>query len=164
MICQLCYCSGTYSEHKVKVEGWGGKSNAMTQNLYLPFVHFTKLVQQIYWVSKKIDNNNRLFMAPHLIRTQSTYKDIMICSFHHTHARVHASAHTHAHTHAHTQMSAPKPTLFSSPLLSGLCPDEIWRNAQPFVTTVGMVVHHLEVGCHAKEFGCYFFFLELQVR
>ena len=38
------------------------------------------------------DDNNRLFMAPHLIRAQSTYKDIMICSIHHTH--------THTHTYA----------------------------------------------------------------
>ena len=30
-------------------------------------------------------NNNRLFMAPHLIRAQSTYKDIRICSLPHTH-------------------------------------------------------------------------------
>ena len=30
------------------------------------------------------NNNNRLFMVPHLIRAQSTYKDIRIHSFHHT--------------------------------------------------------------------------------
>jgi len=30
-------------------------------------------------------NNNRLFTAPHLVRAQSTYKDIRIRSFHHTH-------------------------------------------------------------------------------
>ena len=36
-------------------------------------------------------NNNRLFMAPHLIIVQSTYKNIRIHSFHHT------------HTHTHTQ-------------------------------------------------------------
>ena len=35
--------------------------------------------------------NNRLFMAPHLVRAQSTYKDIRIHSFHHTH--------TDSHTH-----------------------------------------------------------------
>ena len=30
------------------------------------------------------NNNNRLLMAPHLIRAHSTYKDIRIHSFHHT--------------------------------------------------------------------------------
>ena len=36
-------------------------------------------------------NNNRLLMMPQLVRAQSAYKDIRICSFHHTH--------THTHTH-----------------------------------------------------------------
>ena len=36
--------------------------------------------------------NNRLFMAPHLVRAQSAYKDASMHSFHHTH--------THTHTHA----------------------------------------------------------------
>ena len=36
-------------------------------------------------------NNNRLFMVSHLVRAQSTYKDIRVHSFHHRH--------THAHTH-----------------------------------------------------------------
>ena len=44
------------------------------------------------------DDNNRLFMAPHLIRAQSTYKDIRIHSIHHTH--------TCMHTHTHTQQLA----------------------------------------------------------
>ena len=30
-------------------------------------------------------NNNRLFMAPHLLRARSTYKGLRICTFHHTH-------------------------------------------------------------------------------
>ena len=56
--------------------------------------------------------NNRLFMAPHLIRAQSAFKDIRIHSFHHTHthtqkhARARARTHTHIththHTHTHT--------------------------------------------------------------
>ena len=39
------------------------------------------------------NNNNRLFMAPHLLRAQSAYKDIRIHSLHYTH--------THIHTHTH---------------------------------------------------------------
>ena len=33
------------------------------------------------------NNNNRLFMVPHLVRAQSTCKAIRIHSFHHTHTR-----------------------------------------------------------------------------
>ena len=52
-------------------------------------------------------------MVPHLVRAQSAYKDIRICSFHHTHtlshthARTHARAHTHTHTHTHTSWQPP---------------------------------------------------------
>ena len=54
--------------------------------------------------SRDIYNNNRLFMAPHLIRAQSAYKDIRVHSFHHTHMHTHAHTctHMHTHTHAHT--------------------------------------------------------------
>ena len=31
--------------------------------------------------------NNRFFMVPHLVKAQSTYKDIRIRSFHHTHTQ-----------------------------------------------------------------------------
>ena len=48
------------------------------------------------------NNNNRLFMAPHLVRAQSTYKDIRIHSFHHSHTHTHARAHQDARTHTHT--------------------------------------------------------------
>ena len=56
-------------------------------------------------------------MAPHLVRVHTAYKDIRICSFHHTHTYTRARAHTHicaltpqthartlahAHTHTHT--------------------------------------------------------------
>ena len=37
--------------------------------------------------------NNRLFMVPHLVRAQSAYKGIRICSF---------ITHTHTHKHTHT--------------------------------------------------------------
>ena len=59
-----------------------------------------------------IIRRNILFMAPHLVRARSAYKDIRIRSFHHTHthtdththtrthARTHARTHTHKHTHA----------------------------------------------------------------
>ena len=40
-------------------------------------------------------NNNGLFMAPHLVRAQSAYKDIRIHSFHHTHRHTRTHAHTH---------------------------------------------------------------------
>ena len=54
-----------------------------------------------------------LFMAPHLVRAQSAYKEIMIHSFHHappphthtprrTRARAHIHTHIHTHTHTHT--------------------------------------------------------------
>ena len=45
---------------------------------------------------------NRLFMAPHLWRAHSAYKDIRIRSFYHTDARTHVHTHTHTQTHAHT--------------------------------------------------------------
>ena len=51
------------------------------------------------------DINNRLFMATHLVRAQSTHKDIRIHSFHthtHTHTLPDTHAHTHTHTHTHT--------------------------------------------------------------
>ena len=52
------------------------------------------------------DNNNGLFMAPHFVRAQSTYKDIRICSVHYTHTCTHTHAHTRMHayacTHTHT--------------------------------------------------------------
>ena len=41
-------------------------------------------------------------MVPHLIRAQSTYKDIRIHSFHYTYTHTHTHAHTHTHTHTHT--------------------------------------------------------------
>ena len=44
---------------------------------------------------KFYNNNRRLFMAPHLIRARSTYKDIRICSFHHTHTHTHTTQGCH---------------------------------------------------------------------
>ena len=59
------------------------------------------------------NNNNRLFMATHLARAQSTRKDIRTHSFHHTHTHTHTQhthnthtrthARTHVRTHAHTR-------------------------------------------------------------
>ena len=55
------------------------------------------------------NNDNILFMVPHLVRAQSAYKDIRIHSFithththTHTHRRTRAHTRTHIHTHAHT--------------------------------------------------------------
>ena len=50
------------------------------------------------------NNNNRLFMAPHLVRAQSAYKDIRIHSFYHRHVctHTHTPPHTHTRAHAHT--------------------------------------------------------------
>ena len=50
-------------------------------------------------VSDDNNNNDRLFMAPHLIRAWSVYKDIRICSCHHT---LHMPVCTHTRTHTHT--------------------------------------------------------------
>ena len=51
--------------------------------------------------SRDNNNNNRLFMAPHLVRAQSTYKNIKINSFYHTHTQTHARrTHTH-YNHMH---------------------------------------------------------------
>ena len=50
------------------------------------------------------NNNNRLFMAPHLVRSQSTYEDTRIHSFNFTHtdAHTHTPQRTHTRTRAHT--------------------------------------------------------------
>ena len=56
------------------------------------------------------NNNNRLLMAPHLVRAQSAYKNIKIHSFYHTHTHTytrapppHPPTHTQTHTtHTHT--------------------------------------------------------------
>ena len=46
------------------------------------------------------DNNdyNRLFMAPHLVRAQSAYKDIRKSSFHQTYTFFLTRTHTHTNT------------------------------------------------------------------
>ena len=49
------------------------------------------------------NNNNRLFMAPHLVRAQSAYKHIRIHSFHHTHTLTCMRTPRHTtHTRVHT--------------------------------------------------------------
>ena len=35
-------------------------------------------------------------------------------------------------------------------------PEDIFETAEPFVTELGIVMHHHELGCHAKRFVCYF--------
>ena len=40
-------------------------------------------------------------MVPRLVIARSTYKDIKIHSFRHTHTRTHARTHAHTHTHKH---------------------------------------------------------------
>ena len=52
------------------------------------------------WMPKTV-NNNGLYMAPHLVRAQSAYKDIRIHSFHHS----------HTHTHIHTRVQAGEENL-----------------------------------------------------
>ena len=54
--------------------------------------------------NKKKKKQNRLFVATHLVRAQSAYKDIKIHSFRHTHTHTHTRTHarTHIHTHART--------------------------------------------------------------
>ena len=80
------------------------------------------------------NNNNRLFVAPHLLRAQSTYKDItykdtlisshtrthpcthtrahrctctytQTCTHIHTNMHTHKHAHTYTHTHTHTHIT-----------------------------------------------------------
>ena len=62
------------------------------------------------WATEATYNNNRLFMVPHLVSAQSAYRDIKICSFHHTHTHTHTHTHrcmrTHTQTHARTHAQA----------------------------------------------------------
>ena len=44
-------------------------------------------------------NSKRSFLAPHLVRAWSTYKDIRIYSFHHTHTCTHTLSLSLSHTH-----------------------------------------------------------------
>ena len=53
--------------------------------------------------------NNRLFIALHLMRAQSAYKDIRIHSFHHTHTHIQLPHHPRC-TCAHSQTHIPKYT------------------------------------------------------
>ena len=49
------------------------------------------------------------FMAPHLVRARSAYKDVRIRSFYYTHARTNSLTHIHTihqHTHTHTRARA----------------------------------------------------------
>ena len=50
--------------------------------------------------------NNRLFMAPHLVRARRTYKDVRIRSFYRTHTYIQTRARARAHTHTHTRTHA----------------------------------------------------------
>ena len=72
------------------------------------FLFWLKTMQLYVMVgaSSHNNNNNRLFIVPHLIRAQSAYSVIRICSFYHTHTHTHAHTCTHTHTHTHT----PTPT------------------------------------------------------
>ena len=47
-------------------------------------------------------NNNRLFMAPHLVRAWSVYKGLQISSFYHTHTHTHTLSLSLTHTHTHS--------------------------------------------------------------
>ena len=53
-------------------------------------------------VPRGYNNNNRLFVVPHLVRAQGAYKDIWIHSFHHTHTHACARTHTRTRTHPDT--------------------------------------------------------------
>ena len=45
-------------------------------------------------------------------------------------------------------------SLCSSVCVSGFCPDSIFGTAQPFLTKLGMVMHHHEPECHAERLVC----------
>ena len=68
------------------------------------FLFWLKTMQLYVMVgaSSHNNNNNRLFIVPHLIRAQSAYSVIRICSFYHTHTHVHACKHAHTHTLTHS--------------------------------------------------------------
>ena len=76
---------------------------ACLQCLLCSEYHLNKACQ--YHLNNTSNNNNNRFIAPHLIRALSAYKDIRICSFHHT----------HPHTHTHTLSLSP-PSLTTPPL------------------------------------------------
>ena len=67
---------------------------------------------QVYLYQSLCFFYNRLFMVLHLVRAQSAYRDIRICSLHHTRTHTHTHTHTHTdacthtpkHTHTHTHM------------------------------------------------------------
>ena len=54
----------------------------------------------VMMTSVSFNNNNRLFMVPHLVRAQGVYKDTRIHSFHHTLISPQSRTHTHTHTHS----------------------------------------------------------------
>ena len=62
-------------------------------------------------------------MASHLVRAQRSYKDIRICSVHHTHARMvmhaYTRAHTHTHIHTHTHTHTHTNTLTTNTCITG---------------------------------------------
>ena len=60
-----------------------------------------------YTIPRGNNNNNWLFMVPHLVRAQNTYKAIRIHSFYHTHK--HTQTPPHKPTHAHPHLYAPPP-------------------------------------------------------
>ena len=76
----------------------------------------------VFSVETENNNFNRLFIASCLVRARSTYKDIRIRSFHHTHTHTHTYTRTHARTHApplptHTRTHPASPTRTHTTLL-----------------------------------------------
>ena len=59
----------------------------------------------IFVGSSVVNNNNRLFIAPHLVRVQRTYKDTNKDMFISSHTHTHTHAHTHTHTVTHSSLS-----------------------------------------------------------
>ena len=77
-----CWSVSTWSPHFCQVYNWSVSAVTLSDQLCVCL----------------LDNNNRLFMVPHhLVRAQSAYKDVQVCSLH-THARMHIHAHKNTHT------------------------------------------------------------------
>ena len=101
--------------------------------------------------------NNRLFMAPHLRRAQSTYKlqrvkDIRIRSFHH--------AHIHTQTHTKSSVLKDLPEIYmcleSIPVFSFqlFWPQSLICNNEKNWLIMGRVVHIFLYSCHVPYYNC----------
>lgn len=83
------------------------KAVALNNKPYL----FRRECQDEYEKKSESNNNDRLFMVPHLVRAQGVHKGWRMCTFHHTvtqkheHTCIHSCMHACVpHPHMHTDM------------------------------------------------------------